>query len=983
MTALINSSADRDLLRVTAASQQHFVSLARVFEATSDMVVVLDCHQHVLFANHAFAKETGWSESEVVGSDAARILPPEWLNTGTSATRRLAAVRRNGSRFPCLVRCARLRNDAGEWIGFAISATNITAFMPDDEADQLLKCLSRAAFDGFLLHEAGVITAANERAASMFRCDASELIGRNIIELTSAPYHDVVLEHVRSRSSKPYESICRRPDGSTFPVEVRGVSREHSEIRVVALHDLTERKQAERELRRREERFRVLADAAFDGILVERDGVVLEANDALARMLGYQEEELRGVAVTSLILTDRTDTTTAEKRTRITALGVRKDGGTFPVELCVAAISDGQTIYAMRDVTREQHAEQQLIESERRYRELSESTHDLLCNHDEDGNVTEVNAAALRALGYSREEFQHVTIRDILAPEMACQYDSYIKALRLDGVAEGLMTVVTRTGERRIWHYQNALRTSGVERPLVRGLARDVTEREMALQALRKSEEHYRFIIENISDLLSIIDATGVVQFYSPSVQRALGYPAEMLAGRHFAEFIHPDDLRAVQEFFVAQVSSLDGHGTIDARIGLADGSWRWYSIASTTRVIREKVSLIVNARDVTERRLLLSQLEQANRVSSLGRLAATVAHEFNNVLMGMQPFAELMQRPGVSPDVMVKGAGHILTSIGRGKRVALDILRFTQPAAPAIKPVTLLEWWERIAPELYVTLGNSIAIEASVPPDIAVMADSRQLAQVLLNLASNARDAMPAGGQLTVEARRPRPQDTFRFGVVRNPHTFVHITVADNGIGMPADVVPHAFDPLFTTKQNGGTGLGLAVVHQVVTGHGGAIFMESECGKGTSFHLFIPAAEPAPQAVASEEVPELAPIRALVVDDEPGIIEGLTAALEMFGVDTIGAGTAAEAEVTAACWHPDLAIVDVRLPDGDGIELGALLREEHPSLKIIYASGHADARRVRNADSGMVAFLQKPFGIKTLIETMVRLGFGSRQNES
>jgi two-component system cell cycle sensor histidine kinase/response regulator CckA len=250
---------------------------------------------------------------------------------------------------------------------------------------------------------------------------------------------------------------------------------------------------------------------------------------------------------------------------------------------------------------------------------------------------------------------------------------------------------------------------------------------------------------------------------------------------------------------------------------------------------------------------LLEAQLEQAHRLNSLGKLAATVAHEFNNVLMGIQPFADLMKRPNVSHEMLANGARHIANSIARGKRVALDILRFTNPATPSLESIDVAEWWQQLAPEMCVTLGDHITLTSTFAAPLAIHGDAVQLAQVFTNLVSNARDAMPDGGSLRVSARRGRPGESFAVGVVPHPERFVYFTFEDTGIGMTENVLAHAFDPLFTTKPSGSTGLGLAVAHQTMQAHGGHIFVESTSGVGTTFHLFIPAAEAGDAIPANE----------------------------------------------------------------------------------------------------------------------------------
>jgi nitrogen-specific signal transduction histidine kinase/CheY-like chemotaxis protein len=385
---------------------------------------------------------------------------------------------------------------------------------------------------------------------------------------------------------------------------------------------------------------------------------------------------------------------------------------------------------------------------------------------------------------------------------------------------------------------------------------------------------------------------------------------------------------------------------------------------------------MVVSGRDMTERRQLEAQLEQAKRLTSLGHLTATVAHEFNNVLMGMQPFADLMQRPGISQDSVVKGARHIANSIKRGKRVALDMLRFTRPSEPIRAPVVLRDWWDRLSPELEAMLITGTRLSASFDEPLTVLADGTQISQVFSNLVMNARDAMPQGGTISIAARRPSPGQTFAFGVVPHPETFVHFTVTDTGVGMPEDVLRHAFDPLFTTKQMGGTGLGLAVAHQVIAKHNGLVFVDSVVDAGTTFHLFLPLADE-PSTGNERRVDEPEPIvrsrRILIVDDEPLIGEGLAEGLRDRGMNATVVQNGGEAVAAAMISQAEAAVIDIWLPDIDGIEVGLTLRSLDPKLKIVFVSGHGNASHAL-AECAPATFLQKPFSIGDLLEAIAGL---------
>jgi two-component system, cell cycle sensor histidine kinase and response regulator CckA len=837
---------------------------------------------------------------------------------------------------------------------------------------EMFRTLCQAAFDGVIVHDAGRVIAVNDQCARMFREPANRMIGRSILEMTDPERHGIVLQHVHDHDSRPFESMAQRTDGSRFPVEICGVSIEGSPLRLVALRDLTERKRAEHELHRREERFQALEKTAFSGVVLESGDGITEVNESFVSTFGYSNDDLRGRRFSDLIAAaddaaEPVDTTPRDARV------ICKDGSAIVVQVCTAETTGGERILAVRDVSLEREAQREVFESERRYRELSESTHDLICVHDIEGRIVDVNAASVRALGWPREELCAMDIRDLLTERALAVFPEYIATLTREGVAEGIMEVRARGGERRLWRYHNTLHGTGAS-SVVRGLARDVTDEEMALHALRRSEHHFRSIIENVSDLISVLDRTGVVRYVSPSVTRTLGFSAEELVGRVYSELIHPDDVARAGAVFAHQVTTPDAVGALDARIRHGASNWKWYSIVVTNRLVNGNVSsVIVNARDITESRLLVSQLEQANRVNGLGRLAATVAHEFNNVLMGMQPFAELIQRPGIPAAVAARGAGHIASSIARGKRVASDILRFTQPAHPTLGRVNLAQWWDQLLPEVKAGTENSISLDTAFPPLLAVVGDAGQLSQVFSNLISNARHAMPGGGRLSIVARRPEAAETFSFGVVPHAETFVQISVSDTGCGIPADVIGHVFDPLFTTRTNGGTGLGLAIVHQIIINHGGAVFVESTPGAGTTFHAFLRAA--AELAAEKSAVPSAPPrltrsARVLIIDDEYAVAEGLSALLQEEGIITAVAGTAAEGEAAAERSEPDFALIDVGLPDASGVEVAARLRARFPALKVLIMSGHASAAKALPRDPS-VRFLQKPFECDALLRIL------------
>jgi PAS domain S-box-containing protein len=847
------------------------------------------------------------------------------------------------------------------------------------ESEERFDLLCEAAFDGVLIHEGGTIVAVTEKCCRIFGCDPEAVIGRSVLDFTAPHMHETVLAAIAENRSGAYESVGRRANGEFFPLEASGASSPGSSRRIVALRDLTAQRQAEAALRERERQLALLVQAAFDGIAVVEDGVVREANHTFAQMFGYDDEELPGQPLAGFIERAGDDGTGFDPEASAgpgEAQAVRKDGSRISIEISRASIGPARYLYAIRDVTSRRQAEERLAESEGRYRDLVEHSHDLICSHDFEGRIVSANTAASRNLGISIEDLQTLNIRDLLAPGVsAAGFDRYLETLSRLGVAEGKMKVQTRDGRIRIWEYRNTVMTIGLAAPLVRGFARDVTDREEALREMQRSEARYRSIIENTSDVIGILDPLGVIRYHSPSLERALGRPSVELTGSRLLDHVHPDDAGRLAVFVIGQSTGSTDGSAIKVRLRERAGTYRSFDVVAT-QVARDGVvrSIIINARDVTERDLLERQLEQAQRLTGLGRLAATVAHEFNNVLMGMLPFTELLQRPTATPAMIAKCGAYLSSSIQRGKRVALDILRYTQPSSPVLETVYLEQWWRTFEPEVRGQLGNNIVFTADMQDELLVAADTSQLAQVFTNLINNARDAMPCGGSLRVTARRVGPHERFPFGSLASSSPFVTISVADTGTGIDPDVIGHVFDPLFTTKETGGTGLGLAVAHQAMTRQGGHIFVESEPGQGTTFHLFLRVAEEAAPATAPQPTQSTAvrTQRVLLIEDEPSIVEGVTDLLTLEGFVVDAVSTGAEAAAAVEQFQPEIVILDLGLPDMSGLEVAQQLREHHPRLPIVFATGHGDRERI--PFDGHSWFLQKPFELSALLELLTRI---------
>ncbi len=496
-----------------------------------------------------------------------------------------------------------------------------------------------------------------------------------------------------------------------------------------------------------------------------------------------------------------------------------------------------------------------------------------------------------------------------------------------------------------------------------------IAEQLLSIRAtcpIEEREEYFRALTENVSDVIAILQPDGRATYVSSSVTRILGYePQELIGHAHFA-LIHDEDRARVVAAFARLAT---GSGPLISeiyRLRRNDGKWRVVESAGTNLLDHPQIrGLVVNTRDVTERKLLEQDVEQLNRLTSIGRLAAQIAHEFNNVLMGIQPLTKLIRRQAGQDPQYLRIADLVTASIARGKRITTDVLRFGRPAQPTLRAVDAVELASQAAEEIRSMLPANITlhVDAGDVP-MFVQADRAQISQVLINLALNARDAMPKGGALTIGVRPGEHSD--------RRHRFIEFTVTDTGEGIAKDDLPYIFEPLFTTKQSG-TGLGLSVVFQIVAAHRGHVTVESEPGKGSTFLLYIPSIAEEAQAVApaiEQPAPERQ-LHVLLVEDDEAVAAGLQWSLEDEGVTVHVVETGAAVLPAVESFRPDVIVLDLNLPDDDGRSVYRRVAARF-DVPVIFSSGHAREHDIETlVDGRRAAFLMKPYTTQELLRTI------------
>ena len=547
--------------------------------------------------------------------------------------------------------------------------------------------------------------------------------------------------------------------------------------------------------------------------------------------------------------------------------------------------------------------------------------------------------------------------------------------------------MVSKDG-RVIWFRDESMiiRPEGFDVPVLYGILFDISERKATEVALRESEERLRLALEAAHLGMWEWDPETDALFWDDRHCSLFGLnPKEAPAtAAKFLEFVYPEDRDWVRHAVREALRHDEAYGA-EYRVRWRDGREHW--LASAGRVLRNANSRAYRMRgityDVTDRRGLEEHLRRAQKMEAIGQLAGGVAHDFNNLLMVIRGHVELLlNRPGVDGSV-ARNAEAIQKASERAAGITQQLLAFSRKQVLQARVIEMRSVVTDIANLLRRLLGPMVDFSLQLPSEpLWVRADESQLEQVVLNLAINARDAMPNGGTVTAIIDRVAGDSAIVRRRPGMPETdYIRLRVIDTGTGMDAATQARIFEPFFTTKEFGkGTGLGLATVYGVVKQSDGWIWVDSTLGVGTTFEIFLPAvSEPDLEAAAKEKAGKETggSETILVVDDEEGVREVATQYLSARGYLVLAAESGARA-LDLARVHPGqihVLVTDAVMPGMNGPSLARELLSRRPETKVLYMSGYAeDASLLEEARERGEAFLQKPFGLDSLAEKLREL---------
>jgi two-component system cell cycle sensor histidine kinase/response regulator CckA len=514
---------------------------------------------------------------------------------------------------------------------------------------------------------------------------------------------------------------------------------------------------------------------------------------------------------------------------------------------------------------------------------------------------------------------------------------------------------------------------------LVTGLARAIQEYCEENQR-HKTEDMLRKLwraVEQTADLVVVTDRDGVMEYVNPAFEALTGYTREESVGQTFRLLKSGEEpAELYQQMWQTLTAGETFRGVVINR--KKDG--QSFLAEKTITPLRDGkgniTHFISTDRDITERRRLENQLQQAQRMDAIGRLAGGVAHDFNNLLMVIGSYAELMLDSIAAQHPLRRNAEEIIKAAGRAADLTRQLLAFGRRQMQSLRVLDLNSELRAISQMLPRLVGEDIKLVTVLHGELCqVNADPVQIEQVLINLAANARDAMPRGGTLSFETTNVRFDEPClqRHSIVP-PGDYVQISVTDSGNGIAAEHLPHIFEPFYTTKPEGkGTGLGLATVYGIVKQNSGYIWVYSEVGLGTTFKIYLPRVrqkvqQPEPSKITEKPIHGTETL--LLVEDEASVRRAAREFLESSGYSVIEAHNGDEALQLARGYkaHIHLMISDVVMPGMGGTELAEHLVLERPEMKILFVSGYAESTVLEHGAVEIPSrFLQKPFTLRSL----------------
>ena len=858
------------------------------------------------------------------------------------------------------------------------------------ESLQLYETLARSSHSGVYVILDGRFDFLNDKAAMLAGYAIDEMIGMKSIDIVHPDDRESIREEARAmlkgRSSAPYEYRIVTRDGL-----VRWVMETVTPIRYKGKRavlgnsmDITAQKERGRRLQDLEALEASILDAIPHAVLGLAKRRIIFANDAVDAVFGWRPGDLIGKTTGILYRSDEEYadigrflySTLRRQRTCSAEIPCRRmDGREIVVRLHASRIGEtlreGRIIAVYEDITQRRRSEKALRESERFNKELISSANEGIVVYDRDFRFIVWNRFMEELTGLPAGEVLGLSAFDVF-PHSRDQGVEVLLERALDGatIASPDLTYYVPQSGKTGWISGTyaPYRNSRGEVVGVIAMVHDITERKLAEEALRKSEENFRAIFETAPDCIFIKDRALKYVLVNPSV--------ESLFGRTSAEIVGLSDGELFGEAAERRTREMD-YRVLDGEMVEVEFSEIINGAAVTLHVVKAPMfddagqitGICGIARDITQTRQLEAQLLQAQKMEAIGTLAGGIAHDFNNLLMGIQGHISLMLMDTSSDHPHGAHLTGVEDMIRSGATLTRQLLGFARGGKYEVKPTDLNDLIRKSS-DMFGRTKKEIKITRREQDGLWVVdADRGQIEQVLLNMYVNAWQAMPGGGEMTLSTQNMILDELFVKPHKAKPGRYVKISITDTGIGMDEPTRQRVFEPFFTTKGRGrGTGLGLASAYGIIRNHGGFITLYSERGHGTAFNLYLPvSASGAVVDAALERQVIKGTETILIVDDEDIVLNVGVEVLKTLGYQVLSARGGPEAiEIyRQKAGEIDMVILDMIMPEMGGGRVFDAMKGINPAVKVLLASGYSLNGQASNILSrGCGGFIQKPFSI-------------------
>ena len=924
--------------------------------------------------------------------------------------------RKDGTRFPIVIRAKEMPyKDKG-----IVRVTSIMDISDRKQAEDALyeseekyKSLTNNLNVGVYRNSVGSkgkFIQANPAIVKMFGYDSrEEFLKIGVSDLYKDPLEreEFIFKIAEAGSIKNEILELQKKDGTGFigSVSAVAVMNNNGEIKHFdgIIEDITERKWAEESLRESHKRYQLIVEN-ISNVVWTMD---MNFNNTFVSPSVYQQRGYTPEEVKNQPLGERINPNSIEKvfnlyNEKLKLIEAGDSEGWEPIEFEIEQpCKDGSTIWTTNtvrflpgpdkqpasllgtthDITERKRAEEALLESEAQKAAILDGITTNLAFVNEDLEILWANKISADSVKRNVDEMIGRKCYELWAdPDAPCDGCPTVRAFQTKRTEQ----TIIHSPDGRVWEEKGEPVFDGKGGLIgVLEIAHDITIKTRAEDALRESEERYRLLVENQTDMIVKFDADGHLTFVSQSYCKAFGKSEDELLGKKFIPLIHDEDREAVVKA-LDRVHRPPYIAHVEERAMTKDG-WRWQAWLNTA-VLNEKNEVeatVAVGRDINkqkqveeERIKLKAQLQQAQKMEAMGTLAGGIAHDFNNLLMAIQGRTSIMliEKDSSHPDIRhLKG---IEDNVESAADLTRQLLGFARGGKYEVSSTDLNELIEK-QNRMFGRTKKEITIHGRYEEDLwSVEVDRGQIEQVLLNLYVNAGQAMLGGGDLHLETENLTLDENYVKPFSVEPGKYVKISVTDTGVGMDKATQERIFEPFFTTKEIGrGTGLGLASAYGIIKNHSGFINVYSEKGLGTTFNIYLPASE---KEAIEEEKPAGDTLRGtetvLFVDDEDMIIEVAEGLFEQLGYRVLTAKNGKEAiEIYEENKeHIDIVLLDMIMPDMSGSDTYDKMKKIDPDIKVLLSSGYSiNGQATEIMDRGCNGFIQKPFKMKELSQKL------------